>query len=128
MSSGDCLEDTVEFKTPEPVEMTEEEVERIVKARAMRALTCKVVEILNQAVKSDSKAIHELIMHRVPVGQSMIEDPYMICNGTKDSKVNLGMMGVINGILVGLGAPKLMAMWQDGQLETPEGFLGFICP
>lgn len=93
--------------------------------RAQLEMTQKVIDALNGAAAANKAAIHALIVHRVPVGAEMVDDPFMIVDQIgDDASITLGMLGVLNGCLNAIGLPRLCAVWEKVP-DQVDNFVGF---
>lgn len=90
-------------------------------------MTDAAIRCLNNAYKRDPNAIHALVANRVPCNKGLADDPVVQVSSTpvENGGYNVGMLGVINGILASMGLPLLAGQW-----DTPPGregpvFVGF---
>jgi hypothetical protein len=66
-------------------------------------LTDHIVETLNRAIAADRDAMFKLFEYRVPCNNTMLEDPTVQVVFNPDDGAQVGLLGVLNGI-VGLVA------------------------
>lgn len=82
----------------------------------------RIIDALNTAVRSNKLAMLQLIEFRVPVGEEMEKDPNMVPYDSGNG-LQLGMLGVINGLLGAIGLPHVQAVWaNDAYLDSLVGF------
>lgn len=79
----------------------------------------QAVDVLNQALEADPKAIQQLFDFRVPVSDA-VADHESIMVRTKQGKHSLGFLGLLNGIL-GLNekgtGPVIAEIDDNGMIE-----------
>ena len=89
----------------------------------------KASEILQRAFETDPNAMHALTVNRVPCNQALADDPYVIVDNPPvlgRTHFSVGMIGVLNGILVGLDLPRVAYKLDDEvDAEGRHRFLGF---
>lgn len=56
------------------------------------------INVLNAAVRDDSRAMTQLIAHRIPCNDALANHPTIQCGGYGDTPVVVGFLGVLNGI------------------------------
>ena len=95
----------------------------------------KALEYMRTVYDADPAATHALVVNRVPTNQAMIDHPFARCDETPlpggQLRPNLGMLGVINGLLaaIGLAEDQLIATQWDGEIEPNfVGFMAYIPP
>lgn len=85
----------------------------------------RVLNCLNSAYAADPQAVHALMANRVPVNQALADHPLIEVQQTKVVPgFNLGMIGVINGIMRCLDLPNVAGNWETNT-DTLE-FIGFM--
>ena len=89
----------------------------------------KASEILQRAFEADPNAMHALTVNRVPCNQALADDPYVIVDNPPvlgRTHFSVGMIGVLNGVLVGLDLPRIAYKLDDEvDAEGRHRFLGF---
>lgn len=89
----------------------------------------KASEILQRAFEADPNAMHVLTVNRVPCNQALADDPYVIVDNPPvlgRTHFSVGMIGVLNGVLVGLDLPRIAYKLDDEvDAEGRHRFLGF---
>lgn len=82
-------------------------------------ITTIVVRVLNRAFTSDPAAIHAIICNRVPCNKALADDPTIVVDTSivTDCGFNVGMIGIINGLLDELGAPLVAVKFSDEPIE-----------
>ena len=87
----------------------------------------KPVDVLNQAFAKDPAALRALVINRVPCNQSLADDEFIPVDTDENLEgayFNVGMMGLINGILKASGQPLVASKWQMDDFG-PNIFQGF---
>lgn len=85
-------------------------------------LETTIVRLLNSAYKADPEAVHALLVNRVPCNKELSDHPYIQVHRSQtldDNAYNVGLLGIINGILSFRDRPFIQAKWEDGK------FIGF---
>lgn len=77
-------------------------------------LTLAAVEILNDLLRADSRAVHRLASDRVVTNKEVADHLHVTvatkrCRGRVQHK--LGMLGVLNGVLARLNATKICPVY-----------------
>lgn len=89
----------------------------------------KASEILQRAFEADPNAMHALTVNRVPCNKALADDPYVIVDNPPvlgRTHFSVGMIGVLNGVLVGLHLPRIAYKLDDDvDAEGRHRFLGF---
>lgn len=82
-------------------------------------ITAIAVLVLNRAFASDPDAIHAIICNRVPCNAALADDPSVVVDKSIVSDVgwNVGMIGIINGILIEMDAPLVGVKFSDEPIE-----------
>jgi hypothetical protein len=72
-------------------------------------LRTAAIEVLNELLKANPRAVNDLLAHRVEVGKSVIDHPDVVVAVADSGKYTgrLGLLGVINGILSRTGALRV---------------------
>ena len=108
-----------------PITPAQQQVLKQIEEDIKRLQVEVMVKALNGAVAANKGAMHALLINRVPVGQEMIDDPFMVVDEIPATGgVTLGMLGVINGLLNSLGMPRLTAIWEH-TVDQGNNFVGF---
>lgn len=73
-----------------------------------------IVNLLNDALKTDPRAIDALLCTRVPCNQAMVDHPYIVVGAKNDrgDYPTLGVLGLLNGI-AGLDGKIIEACYDD---------------
>lgn len=95
-------------------------------------LTDNAIKYLNNLYNLDKSAIHALCVNRVPCNSLIADHPHAVVDITPVPMMlaypNLGMLGVINGLLTSVGATRVVMKWEVRPRVSPETrsvFLGF---
>lgn len=85
---------------------------------------------LNRLFQADPALTHSLMTNRLSASEKIVNDPYFICspNVLVPNSYNIGILGIINGILWENGDPEVVAM-QFTPIEENSSktiFTGFI--
>jgi hypothetical protein len=85
----------------------------------------KVLECLNIAFENDPNAVHALIANRVPCNERLADHPTVevAASNVEGLHFNVGALGLINGVLVALGLPKVAMVWDHS--GSRHQFTGF---
>jgi hypothetical protein len=78
-----------------------------------------VIEILQEIRRRDPEAFAELVSWRTNVNEKLALYPGISTRAQKN-KHQLGLVGVLNGVLLALGEPKIASIIED------EEILGFV--
>lgn len=72
-------------------------------------LRTAAIEVLNEMLKANPRAVNDLMAHRVEVGKTVIEHPDVVVAVAESDKYTgrLGVLGLLNGILKRAGARKV---------------------
>jgi hypothetical protein len=83
-----------------------------------------VLDTLNEAYEADAPAINDLIEHRVPCNERLADHPTIQVGG---NPTEVGMLGVINGIVERLTGKRVASKWCDdtGKKEL-KGFIVYV--
>jgi hypothetical protein len=92
-------------------------------------------EALQRAFEADPNAMHSLICIRVPCNQAMADDPHVIVDrppALVGDFWQVGILGVLNGVLDAHGLPKVAAKFtaevdEDGRSKI-IGFCDYTGP
>ena len=95
----------------------------------------KSSEVLQAAFDIDPNAMHALVCNRVPCNQALADDPHEIVHESlvlNGHNFQVGMLGVLNGVLAANDLPKVAAMWSDATDEQGRhkfvGFCDYVKP
>ena len=84
------------------------------------------LEVLQAAFEADPNAMQSLMVNRVPCNQALVDDPYVICGKAGDNGYQVGILGLLNGILVAIGQPKVAGVFSNpGPGEVTVRLVGF---
>jgi len=83
-----------------------------------------MVETLNRAMENDAKAMRWLFSCRAACNESIADDPHIVVGSFGDGW-DVGPLGVINGLLVSAGMPKIAAVCEEG---TEQIVRFVVCP
>ena len=79
-----------------------------------------ILELLNTAYEADPAAIHALICNRVPCNEKLADHKNIIVEVNKavgkGESYNVGMLGVLVGIIDALTNRKICAKFDEGKL------------
>ena len=78
------------------------------------------VDALNQAFSRDPEAISNLLAQRVTCNEGLADDPHVQVAESK-GQFTLSAIGLINGVMVSIGAQKIAARFDD----KTEKLIGF---
>ncbi len=87
-----------------------------------------VVDLLNNAFKSDPSAIHSLMVNRVPCNEQLVDDPFIVVDKPPvltGEYFQVGALGLINGVLGCLGMPRVALTYGEKDAEGRSKILGF---
>jgi hypothetical protein len=87
-----------------------------------------VVDLLNNAFKSDPSAIHALMVNRVPCNEQLADDPFIVVETPPvltGDHFQVGALGLINGVLGSLGMPRVALTYSDKDSNGRSKILGF---
>lgn len=87
-----------------------------------------VMETLNSAFTSDPNAIHSLVVNRVPCNIALANHPTIQVGGSPvlpPGCFQVGMLGVLNGVLGSLGHPLVMVKFSEPDANGQRRILGF---
>lgn len=104
-----------------------------------RDISLKVIDVLNEAFSRDPNAIHAMFSTYVPCNEKLADGPYIIVSdvivaqNSHEEHITtchrVGVLGLLNGILVANGLPKIAMIWADGKISADKidypKFLGF---
>lgn len=62
------------------------------------ALAQRVVDLLDELIKTDSVAMKALIASRVPCGQELADHPTVQCGEREGDGYEVGLLGILNGL------------------------------
>ncbi len=83
------------------------------------------LSIMQEAFEKDPEAIEKLVEFRVPCNKKIEDESRLIPYAEKDDdSLQLGMLGVINGILDSLASRRLIASYTDDNKLL--GFTSFL--
>jgi hypothetical protein len=89
----------------------------------------KTAECLNSAFAADPNAIHALIVNRVPCNQALVDHPQIyvdMLTVVDSSLAQATLLGVLNGVLVANGLPRVATKWStEADEEGRRKLLGF---
>jgi hypothetical protein len=92
-------------------------------------------EVLQAAFESDPNAMHALVVNRYPCNQALADDPFVIVDVPPvlgGTHFQVGMLGVLNGVLVANGLPKVAVKWSNERDEDGQcmvlGFCDYVEP
>lgn len=89
----------------------------------------KTAECLNSAFAADPNAIHALIVNRVPCNQSLVDHPQIyvdMLTVVDSSMAQATLLGVLNGVLVANGLPRVATKWTtEADEQGRRKLLGF---
>lgn len=80
----------------------------------------KAVEVMQSAFEADPNAIHALTCMRVPCGKALVDHPTVLVDRSPvlgRDLAQVGVMGLINGILSAMGQPLVALKFDDEQDE-----------
>ncbi len=86
------------------------------------------VDTLNRAFAADPEAIHAILCNRVPCNRALAEDPTIVVGESvvAPDAFNVGVVGILNGILVDMGLPLVASQWSDEtDAEGRRRLIGF---
>ena len=87
------------------------------------------VRCLNAAFAADPNAMYSLICNRVPCNESLANDQFVVVDKPPIISLDcfqVGMMGVINGVLAANGLPLVATAWcEDRDAEGRQKLIGF---
>lgn len=87
----------------------------------------KVVDYLNSALKADPGAIHALCCIHVPCNKKLVDHPHVVVHKSNTTNTfNVGMLGVMNGLMTSLGLPRIAMKWMPIAKSNNFEFKGFI--
>lgn len=77
------------------------------------------IAVLNDAIKADQKAVTALFEQRVPCNQALVDHPTIVCQESEENPITneVGVLGIINGILEPLTGSRVASRWQGGDSE-----------
>lgn len=87
-----------------------------------------VVDMLNNAFKSDPSAIHTLMVNRVPCNEQLADDPFIVVEtppALDGDHFQVGALGLINGVLGSLGMPRVAMTFSERDSLGKSKILGF---
>ncbi len=92
-----------------------------------------VLKCLNDAVTADRGAIHSLVQNVVPCNQALADHPTIECGDYCPAGfMNVGMLGVINGVLRAAGIGTIARVHEDekrpGEVMALIGFTKYEWP
>ena len=89
-------------------------------------------EVLTRAFQEDPNAMHSLMTINIPCNESLADDAFIIVNSPRvlehsgDKKFfQVGMIGVINGILTCLGSPLVAIKFSEPDESGVRRIVGF---
>jgi hypothetical protein len=89
----------------------------------------KAAECLNSAFAADPNAIHALMVNRVPCNQALVDHPQIyvdMLTVVDSSLAQATLLGVLNGVLVANGLPRVATKWStEADEEGRRKLLGF---
>lgn len=89
----------------------------------------KTAECLNSAFAADPNAIHALIVNRVPCNQALVDHPQIyvdMLTVVDSSMAQATLLGVLNGVLVANGLPRVATKWTtESDEQGRRKLLGF---
>ena len=77
------------------------------------SLTDYALQLLNTLQLHDPEACASLMSHKVQVSEAIASHPDFVCQTARGGKVQLGMLGMINGLLTKSGNPKVAVIVDD---------------
>jgi len=80
----------------------------------LNQVTAAAIEILTDLLKQDPEATTALLRNRVQATPAVAEHPHLVV----DNLGRIGALGLINGILSRLGAPKVAMAINDAKAIT----------
>jgi hypothetical protein len=84
-------------------------------------LTDRLVAELNELLTADPIAVQCLIDARYPANQALADSPFVVVREEADGRCLVGPLGLLNGLLLGLGARRVAARYDD-DTECLVGF------
>lgn len=79
---------------------------------------------LNAAFASDPRAIHALLLNRVPCNTALANHPFIEVEKTTvlrgDENYSVSMVGMINGLLSSMNLPPVGVVWQKLNQNDPD--------
>jgi hypothetical protein len=72
----------------------------------------KVVDVLNDALRRDGGAINALLSARIPCNESLADHPTIVVGGS-DIAPNIGVLGLINGVIEPLTGDRVCAHYSE---------------
>ncbi len=78
-----------------------------------------IIDALNGAFARDPDAIRALLCIRMPCNKALLNDPFVQVNTVpmiSEESCDVGMLGVINGILAAANLPLVASKWKDGKM------------
>ena len=80
----------------------------------MKDATQIVIDMLNNALKNDPKAINELFQHYTKVNNDSIEkDPFIVLGEDASGADAFSVLGIVNGIMNAYGVARVAAQYDD---------------
>lgn len=87
----------------------------------MKSIDAKeIVDFLNDTFDADQVALLGLISHRVPCNDTLRDHPFVVCGRSDAGGSDVGIVGVLNGLLASAGSPDVIG-YQCDDHERPIG-------
>ena len=86
------------------------------------------IDVLNEAYKADSAAMHALICNRVPCNTALADHPTItvsVNSVTPQETFAVGMLGVVNGIVERATGKRVAAIYSEPDANKCSRILGF---
>jgi hypothetical protein len=87
-------------------------------------LTKLAVDTLNSAFLADPNAMHALVCNRVPCNQQLADHPTVVVDENRtlgaDGCATVGALGLLNGVLVAIGLPLVVAKFVEADEDWQE--------
>lgn len=102
-------------------------------ARRKLPIQQAALDYLNDLLVADPATMNALIEFRVPCNENLANDPDCVTQGVNGDDDNpdseVGLLGVINGLLTTLGSTRIAAVFSDGdgdgQVARITGFIPY---
>jgi hypothetical protein len=87
-------------------------------------------EVMQRAYEADPNAMHSLVCIRVPCNQALADDPHVIVDRPPvlaGDFWQVGILGVLNGVLSANGLQKVAVKWSDEKDEDGRSKIVGFC-
>ena len=86
----------------------------------------KMVDVLNEALKTDPVAVRQVMEFRASCNAALADHPHVVvAENVVVPGYNVGALGLLNGALDAAGLPKIAAQYEEGDVPLPRRIVGF---